>query len=339
MASHVYVYDPTSSDELSRVRGVGRYLQILRENFADEFTFTSDLTEVPTSATLINPFINFVKSPIVKKRLAKKQIGVIHDLIPLKYPEHFPLGIKGKFNVWQNKQLLKNYDRIITDSEHSKKDIIQILDIPDKKISVIYPILPKIFRSKPTKNTIKIFPIEPVVDYFIYVGDVTWNKNLLNLARAVKQANVTIVCVGRAFTRKPSMNIEEVAFSEFMSEVQGDKRFVFPGFVSDEDLISLYRGAVANILISHDEGFGFSYLEAASCACPSILADSPIFRETAADTALFAVPSDSNDIASKISLLLGDQVLQKKIGSAAQRRSKEFSSITFKKDFSKAISS
>lgn len=339
MASHVYVYDPTSSDELSRVRGVGRYLQILRENFADEFTFTSDLTEVPTSATLINPFINFVKSPIVKKRLAKKQIGVIHDLIPLKYPEHFPLGIKGKFHVWKNKKLLKNYDRIITDSEHSKKDIIQILDIPDKKISVIHPILPKIFSSKPTKNTIKIFPIEPVVDYFIYVGDVTWNKNLVNMARAVKQANVTIVCVGRAFTRKPSMNIEEVAFSEFMSEVQEDKRFVFPGFVSDEDLINLYRGAVANILISHDEGFGFSYLEAASCACPSILADSPIFRETAADTALFAVPSDSNDIASKISLLLGDQVLQKKIGSAAQRRSKEFSSITFKKDFSKAISS
>lgn len=40
----VFIYDPTSSDKLSSVRGIGRYLQILKENFANEFEFVNNET-------------------------------------------------------------------------------------------------------------------------------------------------------------------------------------------------------------------------------------------------------------------------------------------------------
>ena len=40
----VFVYDPTASDKQSAVRGIGRYLQILKENFVNEFEFVNDLT-------------------------------------------------------------------------------------------------------------------------------------------------------------------------------------------------------------------------------------------------------------------------------------------------------
>ena len=54
-----------------------------------------------------------------------------------------------------------------------------------------------------------------------------------------------------------------------MAMAKDDKRFIFPGFISDDELITLYEQASLNILLSRDEGFGFSYVEAASLGCPS----------------------------------------------------------------------
>src|SRR3990170_8768288 len=98
----VTVFDPTIQDDKSKVRGIGRYLQILRENFKDEFTFTSNIgfwklgfgnwdLEIGNSV-FINPFFNLLQPPLTMLRMAKKQVAVIHDLIPLKYPTHFPVG-------------------------------------------------------------------------------------------------------------------------------------------------------------------------------------------------------------------------------------------------------
>ena len=62
MDKKVFVYDPTASDTQSAVRGIGRYLQILKENFPD-WTFSSSLTPNPSSLTpiFINPFFNFLQ--------------------------------------------------------------------------------------------------------------------------------------------------------------------------------------------------------------------------------------------------------------------------------------
>jgi hypothetical protein len=145
--TQVLCFDPTSSDKQSKVRGVGRYLQILKENFPD-WTFSNKLQVTGYKLQVfINPFFNFLQKPKTLKRIAKKQIAVIHDLIPLKYPSKFPAGIRGNFNIFLNKLALKNYDLIVTDSEASKKDIIQILKIPEEKVRVIYPCLPKIFKK------------------------------------------------------------------------------------------------------------------------------------------------------------------------------------------------
>ena len=40
---NVTVFDPTVQDDKSKFRGIGRYLQILRENFKDEFKFISNI--------------------------------------------------------------------------------------------------------------------------------------------------------------------------------------------------------------------------------------------------------------------------------------------------------
>jgi len=404
--TQVLCFDPITSDQQSKVRGVGRYLQILKENFPD-WTFSNKLQVTSYKLQVfLNPFFNFLQPPIWTgldlslqrilsgRRIAKKQIAVIHDLIPLKYPSKFPAGLRGNFNIFLNKLALKKYDLIVTDSLASKKDIIQILKIPEEKIKVIYPCLPKIFTNpkQPISTSFNQFQ-QVSTNFCLYVGDATWNKNLVNLARAVKIANVTCVFVGKIFEllsspkdnkifaasqlseqvsepshldsrRRGERTIPRLNYNfwrgmrvdlarkfslstfshpwqkelkEFFQLVKDDKRFIFLGYVDDEDLIKLYQQASLNILPSRDEGFGFSYLEASSQGCPSILSDIPVFKEIAQDTSLFANPKNPNDLADKIIELYFDKNRQKILGEKAKKRIIKFNQKNFKEQWGKII--
>lgn len=364
----VFIYDPTVQDTLSKVRGVGRYLQLIHLAFGNEFQFIARISTVPRDTTFINPFFNFLQPPLHVTRVAKKQIAVIHDLIPLKYPAHFPIGLKGQLNVFLNKLSLKTYDRIVTDSEVSKNDVVKILSINPEKIQVIYPSLPDIFFQVSQASSAQRL----AHDYFIYVGDATWNKNLVNIARAVQKAGVVCVFVGKIFAGSPftvhgsqkdnnvilgippwretpeslvdpgqtrmtnALNLShpwQQELKQFMELTKDDQRFIFPGYVSDEELTSLYKNAVANILISRDEGFGFSYFEAASQKTPSILADRPIFHETAQDTAFFVDPESLEAITTSFQTLLTDRKMRATLGEKSYERAKNFTLQSFQKQW------
>ena len=367
----VFIFDPTENDPLSKVRGVGRYLQILKENFPD-WVFTSDLTPLRSSsyegqamkqlnneAIFINPFFNFLQPPLTLNRLAKKQVAIIHDLIPLKYPKHFPSGLRGKLNIFLNKIALKNYDLIVTDSEASKKDIIDILYIDEDKIKVIYPCLPKAFEVgglRLEEEKIYTSNIQLPTSFCLYVGDATWNKNLVNLAKAIKIINVTCVFVGRVFSNQLSVLGKKTdnrlpttdnyshpwqkEFREFLKEVDDDKRFIFLGYISDEQLVQLYQQARCNTLVSKDEGFGFSFLEAASQGCPSILSDIQVLHETSNNKgALFANPQNPIDIANVVGEVYFNKDLRNKLGFDAQKRVIHFNKNNFANSFLKIINS
>jgi glycosyltransferase involved in cell wall biosynthesis len=335
MSQKVFVYDPTASDKLSAVRGIGRYLQILKENFP-EWTFSSEIKKLSVSNIFINPFFNFLQPPLIFKKIAKKQIAVIHDLIPLKYPSHFPIGIKGSLYVFLNKLSLKNYDLIITDSEASKSDIIRILGIEEKNIKVIYPCLPKTFtedhKELDAQNDYPKYEI-PNTKYCVYVGDTTWNKNLVMLSQAIKRANISCVFVGKAFKNSPTTHPWQKEFSEFYRSVNGDKRFIFSGFIPDLELIKLYQQSLVNILPSRDEGFGFSFVESSQFGCPSLLSDIPVLKEISGGKAIFFNPESPQELTDKINEINSDKILRNKIGAAAKKRSEFFSPKKFKKEF------
>ncbi len=327
MVQNTYVFDPTADDQQSKVRGIGRYLQLLKENFP-KWIFINNVTmkSFNNEVIFINPFFNFLQPPLVMKRITKKQIAVIHDLIPLKYPKNFLAGIKGSINIFLNKLALKNYDIIVTDSAASKKDIIQILKIEESRVKVIYPCLPKSFNEN---YKLKI------ESFCIYVGDVTWNKNLANLAKAIKIADVQCLFVGKAFEKKPDRNnswLQE--YNEFIELTKGDKRFVLKGFVSDYELVKFYQQAKVNILVSRDEGFGFSYLEAAQFDCPSILSNIPVLKEISNNQgAIFTNPDNPNDIADKLKKVFSDDKLRNKLSLEAQQQALKFSREIFKKNW------
>ena len=306
-------------NRLSAVRGVGRYTQLL----------TEALAEVETADLLINPFVNLIESPLLWRKKAARQIGVIHDLIPLKYPHQFPIGIRGLASVWLHKFFaLRLYDRFVTDSQVSKQDIVRLLTIKEDLITVLYPpIKPFVQMEKPSAVTIPS-------QYLIYVGDVTWNKNLLAMAHAVQKAQIPILLVGKAVSRQPDPRDPwQKEFRAFSTYINGNPLFIRTGYVPDEELAWLYEHALANILVSRDEGFGYSYVEAASLKTPSLLADIPVLREVASDTALYVMGNDAVAIAVGIQRLSNDRSLRSALSLSAFKRSALFSLGEFTKQF------
>lgn len=325
----IYIYDPTAKDTLSKNRGVGRYLQLLHESLNDEAVFTSDLKKIPYNSTLLNPFFDFMKPPFSLRRIAAKQIAVIHDVIRLKYPQHFPAGMKGNIYSIINKINFSHYDSIITDSMHSKKDIVEILNIPDEIVKVIYLPLPSLYLSPAATHT--SLKISLPQKYMLYVADITWNKNIVNLAQAIKLAQIPCVFVGKSFLNRDNLDHHEKKdFKRFLQIVDNDPLFIFPGYVGDAELIQLYRNAQFNVLISWDEGFGLSFLEAASQKTPSLLSDTKIFHETADTAALFANPANPQDIANKMRSLFEDNHLRSELAQKAYERSLFFNQKRFK---------
>lgn len=323
----IFVYDPTSTDSQSKVRGIGRFIQILKEILPKNSVFTSNLSDVSFDSVFINPFINLVQPPLITKRIAKKQIGIIHDIIPLQFPQHFPVGLRGKLNIWRNNDALKYYDLVITDSEASKKKIVEKLKVSESKLKVIFPTLPTIFNQEASiKKKVSGIdsPSYQLLDtkYFIYVGDVTWNKNLVNLAKAIKLGTLPCVFVGKTFTSFVPVNSWTSEFHEFMKIAKDDKRFAFPGFITDDQLKILYKNAIANILVSREEGFGFSYFEAASQKTPSILSNIETFHETSDEAALFVDINNPENITEAMKKISEDKTLRKSLGQKAFERSR-----------------
>lgn len=333
MRAPVYIYDPTITDSQSKVRGIGRYLQIVRENCPPDWIFTDNLKGIPSHAILIQPFYTFYQSPLITKRITDRQIAVIHDVIPLKYPEHYPIGVKAFFYSFLQKHYLGLFDSIITDSETSRNDIGTYLKVKKDKISVLYPTLANCFWDSKIKSS-------GPSDYCLYVGDGTWNKNLPIIAQAIKKANITCIFVGKIFADTNPVHYTHPWQSDlhlFFKETQNDKRFIFAGFVSDKELLHLYVQAKVNILLSRDEGFGFSYVEAASQGCPSLVSDVSIFHEIAEESAEFVDPTDPGKIALKLNELLEDSKKREILSFKALEQSKKYGVDSFRRRLQEVV--
>jgi alpha-1,3-rhamnosyl/mannosyltransferase len=337
------IYDPSQDDSLGTLRGGGRVVKILRENLGDEARFITSLSHVSESDQLLIPLWRPFQRPLLGKRIAKKQVLMIFDTIPFKYPEHFPVGLKGRFRMYQNLYSLKAFDDVITISHEAKKDIEEYLDFDPAHIHVIHLTTSSEFFKRPKGTEADVFNAYsiPKKGFCMYVGDTNWNKNLVTLAQAVIKARVRSVFVGKTFSlindlrSRDAEDVQEFFaldtminhpeqrdFKNFVKlTLYDDAHFSFPGYIPDEDIIHLFRKAACNMLLSRDEGFGLSFLEAATQSCPSVLSDIPVFKEVAGSAALYADHQEPEDIALKLQALSKSPKKRDHIGEMAYKRS------------------
>ncbi len=306
---------------LGTYRGSGRFQEALNDAGID-------LNSVP----IWDPF-----SPTPLKPTGRGVV-MVFDIVPLKFKQHFPIGLKGKIKLFKNKRAIRNFSVILTISEHARNDIISYFSVLPEKVHVVHlPVGKAFLTTSPAFSTGREgLPSS----YALYVGDVNWNKNLPTLAKAIKLGDTPCVFVGKPFSTPLSELTHpwQKSFKEFLELAKDDPKFILKGYVSDEELVVLYKNALCNILVSQDEGFGYSYIEAASQGTPSILSYIPVFKETAGETALFADPNSPQDIADKLKSLVADKLKRDELGKQAKVRVLErYTAEEFKREVSQFV--
>lgn len=205
----------------------------------------------------------------------KPFVLTIHDMIP-------ELFVKGD-NYQSNKKrkLVEKATHIVAVSENTKRDIVDILKVPEEKITVIYHAVNNSFNQKFFDN-INYDKLHLPSRYILYVG---LRNSYKSFSFYLKQTasffrenrDIYLLCTGSSFTKKEKELIVELGLEKQLRTI----------FLSTDELMYVYTKAIAFVYPSRYEGFGIPILEAYAMNCPVLLNNASCFPEIARDAALF----------------------------------------------------
>lgn len=240
--------------------------------------------------------INFCDmAPMIKKN----QVVFIHDMAIMAHPEYYTR----KFRLWHEAVYRRNVNKvkkIYTVSNFSKNEIVKYLHVSQDRVEVINCACPPHLKSDVFLNEfIEKWKIDRDKKILLAVSSLSPNKNFKSIVESIKYLKtkpIELIIAGGSNT------------SEFKSTIDtyiDDVKYV--GYVSDEELSTLYKIADCFVYPSFYEGFGIPPLEAMANGCAAVVSNMTALPEVCGDATLYCNPSNPADIAEKV-----DQVLQDK---------------------------
>lgn len=252
-------------------------------------------------------------------------VVTIHDMQYYYYPQNFMKARLIYFKIFVPLSA-KKAKKIITISNNSKKDIVNILKIPEEKVIVTYG-ASRSLNSRNLQDEVKRRGImqKYSIDgkYILSVASLLPHKNLDSLVYAFgKIAN-------RIEHQLVLVGIKETALRDIQSALEQvgilKDRIKILGFVTDRDLFYLYSGADLFVLPSLFEGFGLPVLEAMSCGCPVAASNVTSLPEIVGGAGLLFNPRDMDDIGTKMYMILTNDQLKRDLIKRGYGRVKTFS--------------
>lgn len=271
-----------------------------------------------------------------------KSAITIHDLTVLKIPILSPI-----FRLYFRIMITiyaKKADAVFTVSECSKKDILNYIKINQEKVKVIYDMIPDEFMPAHNLSCQKYGLSRK---YILYVGNLCPHKNLKTLLRAYallekelkKKYQIAIVAktkgiIGRIDQK--AQHIELIGLARDLG-IMDNVRFI--EFVENKDLPGLYAHAEVLVLPSYYEGFGLPIIEAMACGCPVIASNRASIPEITDNAAILFEADDHVNLASKIELVLTDEIKRNELKKKGLKRAEDFRYDKIKRLVADAINS
>ncbi|MCC8396815.1 glycosyltransferase family 4 protein [Paraburkholderia sp. MMS20-SJTR3] len=231
----------------------------------------------------------------------RRQVLMIHDAAIFDLPE----GYSGKFRLWYRFSfgvLKRNVRHILTVSAFSKARIATQLGVSPDKISVIRNGVDHLDRVVSDSSILNRLGVEPE-GFVLIVGSLAPGKNLTRVLDAI--ALLARDSGGPKFVIAGGKNVK-IFGTEARDGGAAPENIVWAGYVSDGELKALYERAVCFVFPSLYEGFGLPPLEAMYCGCPVITSREGALTEVCGDCALYCDARSAEDIAAKITHLMGD---------------------------------
>jgi glycosyltransferase involved in cell wall biosynthesis len=248
-------------------------------------------------------------SPLAIKARNIPNFYTLHDLIPLRFP-HFVIDKAGR-DVRLHEKIAQQADHIITVSESSKRDIVELLGVADDRVSVTYqpvPSLPTLAREAAERLVRNLYGVKPG-RYAIFLGAIEPKKNLKRLIEAflVAGADIPLLLAGPLGW----LYEEELDLIDTISQVGQDGAPVRRlGYLPRRHVVALLQCARLFVFPSIYEGFGLPVLEAMQLGVPVLSSRTSSLMEVAGEAAVLADPLDVSAMAHEIRRLVNDPDLR-----------------------------
>jgi glycosyltransferase involved in cell wall biosynthesis len=222
-------------------------------------------------------------------------VVTIHDLSFERDPSVMPLHERLVFKTFVPRSA-RHAAHVLAVSERTRDDVVEQYGIPPERITVTP------HGADPGFSPGTAGP----GDYLLLVGSVEKRKNPLSAAAAASEVGLPLVVAG------------PVRDSELAGELER-RGARLRGYVTQEELVELYRGAACLVMPSRYEGFGLPVLEAMASGTPVVAAPDPALREVAGEAAVFI---DPGRLADGVRQALADR---ERLVAAGLQRAKAFS--------------
>ncbi|HWP46762.1 MAG TPA: glycosyltransferase family 1 protein [Candidatus Limnocylindrales bacterium] len=263
-----------------------------------------------------------------------KAVVTIHDVIHLRFPQYLPSV--GAYYYAKGMMFLaaRSASKIITVSQFCKKDIVEILKVPETKVEVIYNGVAEVYRwstssdfnsienKVKTREFLNRFGITG--PYLLYVGNFMAHKNLKTLMEAYRLLkdqsgfHHQLVLVGDNRKGRPELE-------NFITTRQWQNEVILTGFVPWEWLPIFYRSADLFVFPSLYEGFGLPVLEAMACGVPVVASNRSSLPEIIGEAGVLVNPESPQEIAQAIWRVLSDSGLRTRLIRGGLDQARRFS--------------
>ena len=212
-------------------------------------------------------------------------------------------------------KILDKCRRIITVSNFEKQNIINKLNIPEKRMAMIYNGYNEWFTTfRDVADIYKSYIDKP--GYFFFLGNTDPKKNtertLIAYSKYLEKSSVKRKLLMADLDKEYLNGIIERNHIENIRE-----QIVMPGYIVNSDLPYIYNRAFAFLYTSLRESFGIPLLEAMACGTPVITSNTSSMPEIAGNDAILINPESSDEIAEKMLQLENNELYynaQKEIG-------------------------
>jgi glycosyltransferase involved in cell wall biosynthesis len=245
---------------------------------------------------------------------AVRQVTVVHDLIPLDFPDAYP-----RQQLYFRRlvpAMLRRARMVVAVSEATRRRVLEAYGLPPARVRTVL----NGFDAE------RFGPEGPALNdgglpYVLFVGNLLPHKNLPRLveafARATASTPARLVIAGGGRPRA-------IAHLQALAE-RARATVEIRSFVAPAELAPLLRGARALVLPSLAEGFGLPAVEAMACGTPVIASNVSALPEVVGDAALLVDPLDTAALGDAIARVLADDRLRKELSARGLQRATRFS--------------
>lgn len=321
--SNEYTFFNAKDVNIDFIKECSQSVQIVKDEITPKRSANLDLF-------IYTSFFDFEKKIVDPSSLKCKVVIIVYDIIPIilwdYYIKFFPQEIKCEY--FKRIALIRECDKILTISQAVKKDLIEILEMPENSIDVIY-------AGIDNKNERVDDDIQKVTDlkekyhikgkYIFSVPSMDVRKNIFGLIEAYGLLPLSIKDEFQIVISNELTTDYENKYREHARKWKiYDQELIFTNYVSKEELTLLYKNSSLFVFPTLYEGFGLPVLEAMHHGIPVITSNLSSLPEVVEDAGVLVNPYNTQEIANEMINILTSTDLQTELSEKGITQSKKF---------------